>query len=447
MKIMVSTGHLGTAPSGRESFDRGLEMEPDVIAADAGSSDPGPVYLGEDITMGLFHEEELELFLTASRRLQIPLIIGSAGDTGSNRGVDLFVEIIKAAAVKCRIPKFKLGFFYSEVQHEYLLSKMSDGASIDGLDGFPPLTRESLEQTSRVVAVAGVHPFIKLLDMGADVVIGGRSGDAALFAAPPIRAGLPESLAYHMGKIIECASFCAEPFMGKETIIGTITQSEVLVTACHPDQRCTVASVSGHAMYERANPDFEYAVGGSLDMRNCRYEQFDDKTTRVTGAQWSPAPEIKVKLEGATRLGERFMGIAALRDPFLVKHVDEVVRWSTESTARKFGNEGYRLFFHVFGKNGVLKELEPIKQTASHELAVVVETVADDASVAERVTDYAVRMMFLARVPGVKGTAGAAATTKKAMRYLPGYVWTVNHTIPVDDPLELFPVHITEAGV
>lgn len=447
MKIMVSTGHLGTAPSGRESFNRGLEAGPDVIAADAGSSDPGPVYLGEDITMGLFHAEELELLLTSARRLGIPMIIGSAGDTGSNRGVDLFVEIIKAAAVKHGIPKFKLGFFYSEVPHAYLLDKMARGVSIDGLDGFPPLTTEELEQTTRVVAVAGVHPFIKLLDTGADVVIGGRSGDAALFAAPAIRAGLPESLAYHMGKIIECASFCAEPFMGKETIIGTITESEVLVTAWHPDQRCTVASVSGHAMYERANPNFEFAVGGSLDMRDCRYEQSDERTTRVTGARWSPAGQIRVKLEGAKRIGERFMGIVGLRDPHLVRHVDDVLDWSRESVKKMFGADGYELFFHVFGKNGVLKELEPIKETRAHELAVVVESIADDAALAEKVTDYAVRMMFLARIPGVKGTAGAAATTKKAMRYLPGYVWTLNHTVPVDDPMELFSVHMTEAGV
>jgi len=58
-----------------------------------------------------------------------------------------------------------------------------------------------------------------------------------------------------------------------------------------------------------------------------------------------------------------------------------------------------------------------------------------------------VRMFFLARVPGVKGTAGTAATTKQTMRSSPGYVWNVNHTMPIDDPMELFPVHVTTAGV
>ena len=27
------------------------------------------------------------------------------------------------------------------------------------------------------------------------------------------------------------------------------------------------------------------------------------------------------------------------------------------------------------------------------------------------------------------------------------YRWTLNHTMRVDDPLELFPVHLTEAGI
>lgn len=447
MRILVSTGHLGTAPSGKESFNLGLEAGPDIIAADAGSSDPGPVYLGADTTLGLFHNEELELFLTASRRLGIPLIIGSAGDTGSNRGVDLFVETIKTLAVEHGIPKFKLGFFYSEVPKQYLLNKMASGVSIDGLDGFPQLTREELDRTSRVVAVAGVHPFIELLDAGADVVIGGRAGDAALFAAPAIRAGFPDSLAYHLGKIIECASFCAEPFMGKEAIIGSVTQNEIFVTACHPGQRCTVASVSGHAMYERAHPNFEYVAGGCLDMSACRYQQHDDKTTRVTGAKWTPSAQVRVKLEGAKKVGERFMGIAGLRDPHLVRHVDQVIEWAKQSVSKMFGTDGYELFFHVFGKNALLKELEPIKESKAHELAVVVEAVSEDEHLAEKVTDYAVRMMFLARIPGVKGTAGAAATTKKPMRYLPGYIWTLNHTVPVHDPMELFSVHMTEAGV
>jgi len=447
MRILISTGHLGTAPSSPESFHAGMETGPDYVVADGGSSDPGPVYLGEDTSMGHFAREEVELFLTASRKRGIPLIIGSAGDTGSNSRVDLFVGMVKELAGQHRIPKFKVGHFYSEIPKEYLKRKIRDGKELKGLGGFPGLTLDEIDQATRIVAVAGVHPFIKLLDRGADVIIGGRCGDINFTAAPCIRAGFPEALAYHMGKMIECASLVAEPFMGKETVIGTVSHEDIKITPYHPGQRCTVASAVGHSMYERENPFNEYTVGGMLDMSQCQYEQFNERICRITGAQWIPSEELRVKIEGAKKVGQRYMGFVGIRDPYVVQHVDEVIEWCKNSVAKRFGKERYELYFHVFGKNGILKEMEPIKEIRSHELGIVVEGLAATDELAEKLTDFAVRMFFLARIPGVKGTAGTAATTKKTMRSSPGYMWNVNHTVPIDDPMELFPVHMTEAGV
>ena len=67
--------------------------------------------------------------------------------------------------------------------------------------------------------MAGVHPYIKLLDQGADVIIGGRSSDCAIFAAPAIRRAIPRRSPI-LGKVLECASFCAEPYGGKEIGAG-----------------------------------------------------------------------------------------------------------------------------------------------------------------------------------------------------------------------------------
>ena len=182
------------------------------------------------------------------------MIIGSAGDTGTNSRVDMYVEFIRELAKKHNMKKFKLAYFYSEVDKDYLRKKMEEGEIIEGLDSRPNLTFEDLDRTDRIVAVAGVHPYIKALEMGADVIIGGRSSDCAIFAAPAIYEGFPEHIAYYCGKVLECASFCAEPYGAKESVIGTITQDDVKVTAMHPNQRCTIASVAGHAMYERSNP-------------------------------------------------------------------------------------------------------------------------------------------------------------------------------------------------
>jgi hypothetical protein len=376
------------------------------------------------------------------------LIIGSAGDTGTNSRVDLFVGMIKSLAEKHALPRFKLGYFYSEVDPDYLRAAMRSGNPILGLDERPALTEQQLDATDRIVAMAGVHPFLTLLDQGADVIIGGRSSDSAIFAAAALHRGHGEPESYYLGKVLECASFCAEPYGGKETVMGEVNGSgEVLVTAMHPDQRCTVASVAGHAMYERSSPYFEYVAGGRLDMTHCDYKQVSDKTTRVTGAKFFPAEEIRVKLEGAGKLGERFIGIAGIRDPYTVQHVDQVIEWAKTQVRERFGVDGYELYYNIYGKNGVMGDLEPVKETRSHELCVVVQAVAPTVDMAEEICMTGTRQMFYARLPDVKGTAGSVAfILDEVLQASPAFEWTLNHTVAVSDPLELFPCHMTEAG-
>ncbi|MBE3581805.1 MAG: acyclic terpene utilization AtuA family protein [Thermoanaerobacteraceae bacterium] len=449
LRFLCPNGHLGFAPIKTESFYLGVETKPDFILADSGSDDIGPGPLGSDTSTSPleWQRHDLEHMLLAARRLGVPMIIGSAGDTGTNSRVDLYVNIIKELADKHNLPKFKIGYFYSEVSKDYLARKMDKGEVIKGLDGRPNLTRADLEKTDRIVAMAGVHPYIKLLDMGADVIIGGRSSDCVIFAAPAIRAGFPEDLAYYLGKVLECASFCAEPYGGKETVIGTITEKEVLVTAMHPQQRCTVASVAGHAMYERSNPYYEYVLGGMLDMSNCRYEQYDEKTCRITGPKFVPSPEWWVKLEGSGKVGERYVGIAGIRDPYTIKNIDKVIEWARAQVRERFGDEGYELHYHVFGRNGVMGELEPVKEIRSHELCVVVQGIAPTKAMAEEVTMIGTRQMFYARLPEVKGTAGSVAfVLDEVLPASPAYMWTMNHIVRLDDPLELFPTYFTEAG-
>ena len=231
------------------------------------------------------------------------------------------------------------------------------------------------------------------------------------------------------------------------TDIGTISRDDIKITPYHPQQRCTIASVAGHSMYERETPYYEHTLGGTLDVSECHYEQFDERTARITGAKWVPAIELRVKIEGARKIGERYMGFVGLRDPHIVRNVDAAIEWCKTAVVKRFGKEQYELYFHVFGKNGVLKELEPVRETQAHELGIVVEGLAATDELAAKITDFAVRMFFLVRIPGVKGTAGAAATTKKTMKSSPGYMWNINHTVPIDDPMELFPVHVTEGGV
>ena len=450
LRLICPNGHLGFAPTKEESFWLGAKTKPDFYCCDSGSNDIGPGPLGADTSASprAWQKHDLELMLLAARRQNVPMIIGSAGDTGAGSRVDLYVDIIRDLARQHGLPQFKLAYFYSDVDKGYLRSKLRAGSEIEGLDGRAPLSEEELDQTDRIVAMAGIHPYIRALDMGADVIIGGRSSDSVLFAAPAIRAGFPEALAYYLGKVLECASFCAEPYGAKESVIGTITDADVRVTAIAPFQRCTIASVAGHAMYERANPFYEYVAGGMLDMTDCVYEQYDERTTRITGPKFVPVSgPIKVKLEGAGKVGERFIGIAGVRDPYTIANIDKVIGWARAQVEEKFGTRGYQLHYKIYGKNGVMGDLEPVQEIRSHELGIIVEGVAPTKAMAEEITIIGTRQIFYARLPEVKGTAGTAAfVVDEVLPASAAYRWTLNHTVSVDDPMELFDLHVTTIG-
>ena len=161
LRLLCPNGHLGFAPIKPGSFAIGCAAEPDLICADSGSCDVGPVPLGADLSSSprQWQLHDLEVMLLAARRLGVPMIIGSAGDTGSNSRVDLFVAMIRDIAAKHRLPKFRLGYFYSEIAAEELRRRMLAGEAVEGLDGRAPLALATLDATSHIVAVAGVHPY------------------------------------------------------------------------------------------------------------------------------------------------------------------------------------------------------------------------------------------------------------------------------------------------
>jgi Acyclic terpene utilisation family protein AtuA len=443
VRIITPTGHLGTTPLEKASFERGCAASPDFIVADSGSADIGPYPLGADRPAcdEVWQRHDIEHMLLAARRLRIPLIIGSASDTGTDRGVDQYVRLIRELAAEHRLGPFGLAKIYSEIPVDEVRRRMKDGAVVRGLNGRPDCEAATLDRTDRIVAVMGTEPIRDALRGGVDVVIAGRSSDCAIFAAPLLEAGHSLADAFFCGKAMECASFCGEPFMGKETILGRVDATGVYLTAMHPDQRYTPASVASHAMYERLNPFREYVPGGYLDMSQCRYEQVDPKTTRVTGQTFVASPSTWIKLEGSGKVAERALFITGIRDPYTIANLDRVIGWAKGKLTERFGPIGgtYNVFYHVYGKNAVMEALEPTPAKAPLEVGIVVEVTCDDMARAETICHIAAKNLFYARLPEVKGTAGTAAImSDEVLHARPAYEWTLNHVIEVADPRELF---------
>ena len=99
MKILSPTGIVGYGFP-EESFLAGVALKPDLIACDAGSTDPGPYYLGSGIpfTNATAVKRDMTLMLKAACEQNIPLVIGTAGGCGADVHVAREVEIVRQIA-------------------------------------------------------------------------------------------------------------------------------------------------------------------------------------------------------------------------------------------------------------------------------------------------------------------------------------------------------------
>jgi hypothetical protein len=90
-------------------------------------------------------------------------------------------------------------------------------------------------------------------------------------------------------------------------------------------------------------------------------------------------------------------------------------------------------------------DLEPLRGKPGHELCIMVQGVAPTREMAEELTMIGLRQMFYARLPDVKGTAGSVSfPLDEVLHASPAYRWTLNHTLEVGDPMELFSTHVVE---
>ena len=136
-KILMAIGGLGGGIE-EEYFELGMQMGPDLIAADAGSTDSGPAYLANAMCKTSRHmlKHDLEIMVKGSREANIPIMIGSCGTCGSDSGVEeiaeIVTEILNEHGYHAKIAKV-----YSEVQRDLLKEKFAEG-KIHALEGKEP---------------------------------------------------------------------------------------------------------------------------------------------------------------------------------------------------------------------------------------------------------------------------------------------------------------------
>ena len=444
-RILSTTAILGYGFP-KESFDEGMKRKPDLIAVDAGSTDPGPFYLGEGVSFtdrGAV-KRDLEIMICAGVKENIPVVIGTAGGSGAKPHLEWCADIIREIAKEHDL-HFKMAMIHADMDKEEMKKALTEG-KISPLEPAPQLTVEDIDATTNIVGQMGIEPIMKALDSGVQVVLAGRAYDPTVFAAPAIRKGYDKGLAIHLGKILECASICAVPGSGSDCMFGYLGEDYFRVEPLSSARKCTTLSVAAHTLYEKTNPYILPGPGGHLDLAETTFEQDSENTVKVKGTRYVTAPKYTIKLEGAKCIGYRTVSVAGTRDPIMISKIDDIVEGVRARVADNYRDKGYKynLNFTIYGKNGVMGDLEPVKDAHPHELGIVIEVVADTQEQADTICASARSTMLHYGYEGRRATAGNLAFPFSPSDFHAGrvYVFSMYHIIEVEDPTSLFPIDI-----
>lgn len=442
IRLMAASGMLGYGFT-ETAFRQGLAMGLDLIACDAGSADPGPYYLGSGTAFvsRLATKRDLELMVTGGLEHDVPVVIGSAGGSGSDQQVDWTLDILREILSERGLAP-KVAVLRSEMTAPQLRAGVRAG-STEPLGPIAPLTESEVDQSVRTVAMMGAEPVQQALASGADIIIAGRSSDAALYAALPLSRGADPGLAWHLGKIIECGAQVVEPRDGQDCVIGTLYDDHFTVEPGHPDRRCTRTRVAAHTLYENPSPYLLKEPGGVLDTSAAVFTQLDARTVKVSGSRWLPSEQYTVKLEGVRELGFRTVFFAGVRDPVLVSTIDEFIANCRQRVERDAGLLGinksdYTLGISVYGRNAIMGASEPVKTSGAHELALLVDVIAADEDTSRAVCAKARYSLLHTDFPGRMCISGNLAIpfSPSDMGAGPVYEFHIWHTLACADPMD-----------
>lgn len=423
------------------SFAAALDRRPHLIAVDAGSSDPGPYYLGsgKSFTNRAFVKRDLKYMLTAARRLSVPVVVGTAGGSGAAPHLAWCRDIILEIAREENLT-FTMAVIPSDVDPETVRSAIRS-ENIESLPFVPPLTEETLDGTSNIVAQLGHEPIADALRKGAEVVLVGRCYDPAVFAALPIAEGYDEGLAIHMGKILECGAIAATPGSGADCAFATLTATSFILEAPNPARHFTVESAAAHTLYEKSDPYRLPGPGGILDLHSCSFTQLEGGRVEVRGSRHLRTDPYKVKLEGARPVGFRTISIAGIRDPIMIRSIDSVLDKVRAQVASMGGAGAGKVHFHVYGKDGVMGAAECIPfcvggRTVPHELGLVIEAVAPSREEAETLASVTRSTLLHFGYEGRISTAGNLAFPFSPSDITMGeiYEFSLYHLMAIENP-------------
>ncbi|KAK9242274.1 hypothetical protein V1506DRAFT_548088 [Lipomyces tetrasporus] len=446
LRILTPIGMLGYGFS-EALFWAAVEDGVDAVILDSGSTDSGPskLALGTTTVSRQSYERDLSILVAACHSHKVPLLIGSAGGDGANSHVDLLFNIIEACIEREGYRSMEIVRIYAEVDKDIVRENLEHGLVTPCTPAVPELQREDIDDASRIVAQMGLEPYLKAMNEhpNFDIIIGGRSYDPSPYAAFCMWKGFSDlGIAYHMGKIMECGALCAKP-KSKEAL-AIVRRDSFDIRPLNKAAKCTKNSVAAHTLYEKSRPDVLLGPGGALDLTKATYNELpDQRTVRVRGSVFIPETQYTIKLEAARTRGYRSAFIGGFRDPILTSQLDDFLERGRRRL-KDFIAFPFKFEAHVYGKNAIMKSLEPDPNPTSKELCLVGEAWAETQEQATHVASMARIWCLHGEYPHQIATAGnfAMPFSPFDIPLGPYSEFCIYHIMPVSDPTSLFTITV-----
>jgi hypothetical protein len=430
-----------------ESLEAGMREHPDFIGVDAGSTDPGPYYLGSgtSFTSSEGVRRDLTPLLRAGKRDGIPVIIGSSGGAGGDPHLELLWDIV-AGIARSEGLALRVGLIHAEQEQSTVIKALRDGR-IEPLGPIPQATVADIDRSARIVAQMGVEPIQAALEQGVDVVLAGRSCDVSIFAAIPLARGFDPGITMHAAKIVECGAYCAEPAGASDGILAIIRRDHFVLRALNPKRRVTAASAAAHSLYEQSHPSLIVEPLGTVDVGAATFRELDDGSVEISGSAFRRADQYTVKLEGAALVGYRAVSIGGIRDPIAIRNVDSSFEAARRLITEAFGEgsqSAYQVIFRVYGRDGVMGAREPMAHTTGHEVGVLIEVIAGTQAQAGEICALARSTVLHHDYPDRMTVGGSLALpfSPHDGTWGPVFEFSLYHLMQVDDPCAPFPIEV-----
>lgn len=445
IRVLAASGQLGYGIP-EAALKAGLARQPHVIGADMGSIDIGPAYLGSGklSTSEAVTRRDLRLVLHAQKATGAPLLIGSAGSAGAAPHLAATLAHVDAIAREDGL-SFRAAVIHADIDRAWLKATAAAGRTRPIGESIGALTAETIEAAGHIVGQMGTEAFIRALELEPDIVIAGRACDTAIFAAIPLMLGYDPGLATHMAKIIECTSICCIPG-GRDAMLGTLDGEGFTLESMNPARAATPLSVAAHSLYEQADPLLVHEPDGVLHVGEARFEALDARRTRVSGARWQDAAQPTIKLEGAERVGERAVLLAASCDPRVIANREAILAGVRAQVAEILPGADYELRFRVYGTGATSLFATP--PLAAEEVFFLGECIAPEADRAKAVVATAKQYLLHHGFAGRLSTGGNIAFPFTPPEISAGTAWrySIYHIAECDDLAARFPVEVVTLG-